>query len=198
MADPETVEITRQDLLTLQNTYKLMNSLMLDKTHGVPFKRLLKAYDPKIPVPDVELADAIAAPIQGEIEELKKSNKALLDRLDKREKDDGERDQLSQVYTKIDRVVKDHGLTDEGKAGMIKVMHDRQIADPEAAALVYLNSIPKPKPQTGGQQYLPQTMNLFGVNTPKGEDALVDAFFDDPMKAQDQVIADIINESMAA
>lgn len=197
-AESETVEITKQDLATLQRSYKVLNGLMLDPKQGLPFKRMLKAFDPSIPVPDVELADTIAAPIQAELDELKKSNAALLARLDKREKDDGDRDTLTDVYAKIDKVVKDHGLTDEGREGMIKVMHDRQIADPEAAALVYLNGLPKPKPQTGGQQYLPQTMNLFGVNTPRGENELVDAFFDDPMKAQDAVITDILNESMAA
>ncbi len=195
--DPNTlVEVTAGELAALRNSRNLLQGLYGNKETATPFKRMLKKVNPELKIPDLEMAEEFAEPLQKDIATLREQNGELIKRLDAREPKDKERDELTDVYGKIDAVVRKRGLTDEGRAGLIKTMTDRQIADPDAAALVYLDTLPKPVVQKG-QNVLPQRMNLFGVNDKEGENAKLDKLFKDPMGFMDDEITEILNEEAA-
>lgn len=190
------VEVRAGDLAALRNARSLLETLWGNKKHGTALKRMVKDVNPEAKIPDLELAEEFAEPIKKEVEGLKEQNAKLLERIEAREKAEKDREALTDIYSQIDKVVAKRGLTDEGKAGLIKTMNDRQIADPEAAALVYLDSLPKPVVQKGAQ-VLPQKMNLFGVNTPEKENEQLDKLFKDPLGFMDEEIANVLNEAAA-
>lgn len=198
----ETVEIPKQQLATLQQAYNVLNNLYTGK-RATDFKRLLKESDPEgkmVKVADLDLADEIAAPIKGEIGELQKRHEALLKRVEDREKAEKDERALNDMHAKINEVAKDYKLTEDGRKGMIKVMQDRQLADPEAAALLYLKSIPAAEPQRAADssRYVPDKLNLFDGATDKGKgDATIEKFWKDPVAAMDDEIVKILNEEAA-
>lgn len=192
----ELVEVSAGELAALRNAKGLLETLWGNKETGTAFKRMVKKVNPQAKIPDLELAEEFAEPINKELGTLKEQNAALLKRLDERDaKDKDERD-LRDIHAKIDDVARKRGLTDEGKAGLIKTMQDRQIADPDAAALLYLDSLPKAAP-IKGHAALPQRMNLFGVNTPEKQDEQIDKLFKDPQGFMDDEIANVLNEAAA-
>jgi hypothetical protein len=192
--DPEKVEISAADLKVLQAAYNTLNGLWTNPKHGLAIKRMVKDVKPDTSIPELDIAERYAEPLRKDLDDSKAEMAKLREEMAKDKKERDEKEQLRGVYAKIDDVVKKRGLTDEGKAGLIKTMQDRQIADPEAAALVYLDSIPKPQPQVKGQAYLPQSMNMYGMDD--GKESEFAAFWENPVKAQDNMIAKIINEGL--
>lgn len=202
--DPnETVEITRGQLAMLQRGHSLLDKLYSSKETGTAFKRLAKTADPEgklIKVPDIDIADEFAKPINDKLAALEEDNKKLRTSIEedkKQRKDDAD---LFDINTRIDLVVKKRGLTDEGRKGLIKTMQDRQIADPDAAAAVYLESIPKPDSQRPSS-ILPQRLGKWdgsGREPFSGhDDEKIKKFFEDPEAAADEEIANILNEQAA-
>src|ERR1700733_11398844 len=64
----------------------LMDKAFKDRSaKGVSFRKTLKEIEPGLNIPD-DFADAVAAPIKTEVEEIKAANKALLERLDAKDK----------------------------------------------------------------------------------------------------------------
>ena len=189
------VQISQADLTVMQNAYNTLNAMWTNKDHATDFKRLLKKVKPDTNIPELDITDRYVKPLEEKLTALETENQKTRKELEDDRKARKDEKDLSDVYGKIDVVVKKRGLTDEGRAGMIKVMQDRQIADPEAAALIYLDGLPKTKVTKAGG-VLPSAMNMFGVDDDK--DSEFEAFWKNPVKAQDKVIAQILNEAEAA
>lgn len=199
----DTVEVSRQQLGVLQAAYQLMNG-MYTGAQATEFKRLLKKHDPDgklVKTPDVDLADEVAKPLKDDISSLRKQNEELLKRLDDDKKAAADEKALRDMHSRIDEVVSARKLTKEGREGLIKTMQERQIADPEAAALVYLDKLPKNEPSKAadsGAQFLPSKLNLFDSATEKGKgDPNVEKWYKDHQSAFDSEVAAVLNEEAA-
>lgn len=189
----EMVEVSAKDLATLRRAKDLLGKVWADPDHGATVRRAAKKADPTLAIPE-DVADKYSEPLRKENEELKKNFGELSKRFDddrKARQDDAD---LAKLHAGIDKAVRDHRLTEEGRAGLIKVMQDRQIADPDAAAHVFKASLPKTKPMSANGP-LPSAFNLLEVNTPKDKtDSTVQAFWDNPQNAADSVVREILNE----
>lgn len=193
MADEKktgTVELSEADYNILKAGYDTLNALWTNKDVSLDFKKLMKKVKPETNIPELDIADRYAKPLEDKIAALEAENKKTREEIETDRKTRKESDDLKDIYAKIDDVAKKRGLTEDGKKGMIEVMQKRQIADPEAAALIYLDTLPKNTPAKS-RSVMPGAMNLFGVDDQESE---FDAFWKNPVKAQDKVIADILNE----
>lgn len=189
------VEVKASDLAALQRAKGLLGSLYADKDQGAAVRRALKKIDPSLQIPD-EVAEQYAAPLRAENEELKKNLGELSKKFDDDRKSRQDEADLAKLTSSIDRAVSKHKLTEDGRAGLIKVMQERQIADADAAALVFKETLPKPQPTRAHTGPLPSAFNLLEVNTPKDKtDSEVQAFWDNPQKAADDVVKSILEEA---
>jgi hypothetical protein len=92
----------------------------------------------------------------------------------------------NRLRTSLGKAQERFKLTDEGLAGTIELMQSRQIADPEAAAALYVDGLPKQKPSTGSNFLPSNKLNLFGTSQ---QDAAWEQLHTDP----DQFFADTVN-----
>lgn len=93
------------------------------------------------------------------------------------------RKQLGDVQTKF-------GFTDEGMTKVIETMQSRQLADPEAAALVYRESIPKAPPQSASSRMFDTKADMWGTTK---KDEQWETLHSDP----DKFFADVVSEVFA-
>lgn len=196
----ETVEIPKAHFDLYQKAYSLLGKLVNNKEVGTRVKRDIMKIDESIKFPDLDTADAYAEPLKAEIELSKKELAEMKKKFDEREAKESEREQLGDIYAKIDATVKKRKLTDEGREGLIKTMKDRQIADPDAAALVYLDSLPKPKPaRPSGHSSNKWNMysGMDGENKEQ-QDAETKRLLADPMQFLDDKTAEILDEDQEA
>lgn len=129
-------EITEERLNTLQNAHKLMTELAGPKTKS-RFEELVKEHHPDVRTTKDELA-----PVQEQIDEIKKRFDDWDSRI-KKEKDD-EAD--AQFFAALKDLKDNHGLTDEGEVKLKQVMKDKIIPDPYVA-FNHMRAIePKPTP----------------------------------------------------
>jgi hypothetical protein len=115
--------------------YKLHDKLYDHPTHGLPMKRMLKEVDPTINIPEIDIAEPLVNKLQSQIDALKQ------ERTDERD--------LTALKRDLDAAQKKHRLTDEGMDEVKRLMVERKIADPEAAALLVVSNIEPPNPVTG-------------------------------------------------
>lgn len=163
----ETVEISQAHLTAYQKAYRLLGSLVNDKEIGTQTKRKLMKIDETVKFTDLDVADAYAEPLKAEIELTKKELAELKkERAEEKTKAE-EKETLGDIYSRIDKVVAKRKLTDEGREGLIKTMKERQIADPDAAALVYLDSLPKSEAVRPSGSHAPSKWNLHGAGSSK-------------------------------
>lgn len=142
-----------------------------------------------------EIAERHAAPIRAKLEESDKRVADMAAQLEALKKAQDDRDALSKIHERIDEVVRKRKLTADGKDSLIKVMQERQIADPDAAALILLDSLPKTPGPSKASTVLPQTFNLLEVrNSPDKTDETIQKFWDNPQAAADEEVARILGE----
>jgi hypothetical protein len=198
MPDPtEIVEVDAKTLANLQRAKDLLNKVYSDKKHGPAVRRALKDADPTLAIPE-DVADEYAAPLKAENDALKKRLDDLAKSLDEDRAKRKDEDDLAEMNRRIDDVVRKRGLTDDGRAGLIETMQKRQIADPEAAALLYLDTLPKSKPRPVASP-LPSAFNLMQVNNAKDKtDASVQAFWDNPLAAMENEALAVLSEGEEA
>lgn len=121
----ETVEISTAELNQLRAAYNLQNKLYSNKESKSLYEKAIKA-NPEFKdrfqtVEDV--ADPIVTPLRAQI-------KALEDRLQARDNQEFD----SNLTATFKELQKHRGYTDEGLEQIKKIMVDKKIADPEAAA----------------------------------------------------------------
>lgn len=193
----DTIEISKRDAATLKKAYDMLQALTNSPDVGTDFKKLVMKHDPKTKFPDIEMAERYSAPIN---EELKKANDeivALKKRLDDGEKSSKDKADQDDIMSKIDKVAKKRGLTEEGREGLIKLMREKQVADPEIAVAAYLESLPKAKPTAAVEGTHEGSRLLNGIQEDDNEGEFAD-FFKNPHKAFDKEVEKILNEPQAA
>lgn len=187
------VEIEEAQLQALQNAYGLLNKLYGDPKHGMAFKKLLKDHNPNLSIPEIDAA----APHVARLDEIEKTTKAELDETKKQlaefiRKQQEEREE-ADLESRLRQVKTDNDLTDEGLEKVKKLMVERKIADPEAAAALLLRKEPAaPLPPSG---FVPRRWN-FGVA--EKDDASAQHLLADPEGWMEEEAARIWSESQAA
>lgn len=190
--NPDTVTITKADLETLQRSYRLFNKLWDDPKNGATLKRAAKEADPTLRIPEIDVAEPLLAPIREEMETFKKTAGEL------RAENEALRQSLEDDKA-MGKLLKDLGsaqsryrLTDEGMAEVKRVMQERNIADPHAAAALVASEI-EPAKVVRDTNFAPADLNVLGMDG-KAEDDSTKRLHDNPVKWQDQEIAEIMGE----
>ena len=139
---------------------KLFDKVWNDPEAGESVRRAAKRVNPNITIPDehpvalkvtnelTQTKDALAK-LQAEFESTKSQSA-------QKEAEAALRRQLGEVQTK-------YNLTDDGMAKTIELMQQRQLADPEAAALLYRESLPKVAPQSASNRFFDTKADMFGT-----------------------------------
>lgn len=165
----------------------LFNQLWGDPEVGETVRKRAKAINPQIAIPD---DNPVAVAVNRRLEATATELAALKA---EREAEKTARIQAaaeSSLRASIGRAQDRFKLTEEGTAGVIKLMQERQIADAEAAAALYVDSLPKAKPSGNTNFVLPGKMNLFGTTS-------ADEQWRDLHENQDKFWADTVNSVMS-
>lgn len=132
MPDPKTVEVDESQFLNSQKVVKTMAALLQNPQARRKVLEAHKIIDPNTPIPELDAA----APIESEMKALRaEMEKDRKDRADERAKEDGER-KLAQLNADVESglaKLRANGVTDEGIAGVKKLMEEKGILDPEIA-----------------------------------------------------------------
>lgn len=191
--NPDTVTITKADLATLQRSYKLLDSMWRSKEHGASVRVAAKASDPTLNVPEIDIGEPLVQPIRERQDALETENKTLAEKLAKLETDREDEKALDKLKGDLTEAQKKYRLTDEGMAEVRKIMAERSIADPMAAAAYVQSEIVQPAKPLSGSNFAPQDLNPFHIDG-KAEDASTKALHEDPVKWQDREVANIMAE----
>lgn len=129
-------EISDEDFKTLNAAKNLMDSLLRSpKTKRVTERAIKELH------PDTVISEDFEAPLANEI-------KGIGEKLDKFLNSQAEREQDGKLNAAFDELRGPHwSFTDEGIEKVKKIMVERKIADPLAAAAYYERNNPKPEPQ---------------------------------------------------
>lgn len=170
----------------------LLDKLYRDPKVGMKFKATLKELNPQFSIPEIDTA----API------VRHMNKSFLDmqaRVEKAEKDNAalraslRQEKEEQAFSeRIDNAVRDFELTDTGRDDLIKVMKERKIADPEAAA-AYLTRKSKANP-AAHSSFMPPRWNFMSNPNGEADTKKLKSLMDDPEDFFFQETANIFGE----
>ncbi len=161
----------------------LLEQLWGDSEVGETVRKRAKALNPQIRIPD---DNPVAVKALNALEQTQQKLSALETLIAERDKEAKQRADEADLRTRLGRAQDRFKLTDDGLTGTIKLMQERQIADPEAAAALYVDGLPKTKPTTASN-FMPDKLNLYG--TQQKDDAW-EKLHTDP----DQFFADVVNK----
>lgn len=155
------VQVSARDLQAQRRMLELFDKVWNSPDVGAQVRKKAKEFDPTIAIPDehpivvqaLEQRNAIEAKVTG-LEAAFNEYRAAAEQKDAETR---LRKQLGDVQEKF-------GFTADGMSKVIEVMQERQLADPEAAALVYRESLPKPTPQGNSNRlFTDNKIDLFGT-----------------------------------
>lgn len=162
MSESQTVTVDAAELQRSRKLNQMLDTIWTDPKVGEQVRRRMKEIDPTIPIPDDH---PVAAQLTGQL----KDTQSALDKLREEYAADklanSTKDQESNLRKVIGEVQTKRGMTDESVDGTIKMMQDRGIADFDAAAALYLEGVPKAKPQSASSRMFDTKPNLFGTQT---------------------------------
>ncbi len=158
----EIVEISKAELDILRNGHALLDKLWNDKDAGLNFKKMVRSKLPEAKIPELDTIEVVTKPIYDELEESKKKNKSLEDRLDQWEANQKNAKDENDLQSTLDRVQKDYGFTEEGMKKVKNRMMEKNNPDAESAAAWVAKQEPKAQP-VASSNYMPQDLNLYGV-----------------------------------
>lgn len=184
-------EISDQELATLRRAQSLLDGLWNDKEHGMALKRMVKAKLPDARIPELDIAEPMLAPVRAELEEQKKANKTLADRLDARERAEKDAREDADLTSALAAAKKEYRLTDDGMAKVIKRMKDTNNPDPAAAA-AWVTDHEKPAAPVASSSFSTD-FNLYGAGE-KSQDESIQRLHQDPKKWFDREASDFLNE----
>lgn len=174
------VQISAAELETHRKLNAIFDGLWNDPVVGEQVRLRAKEKNPEITIPDESpIALAAKKQVADLTTQVTGLSTALAEFQAKAAQKEGEtalRKQLGDVQAK-------YGLTDDGMAKVIETMQQRQLADPEAAALLFRESIPKAPPVSATSRHFDTKADMFG--TTRKDDAWEqlhtnpDAFFAD-------------------
>ena len=149
----------------------LHNQLLNDPKTRKSYLKQIKEKFPQAPIPEIDAA----APVENDMAELRKEMQALRKELSEEKQD-------NRVLSTFGTLKTSRGYTDEGLESIKKLMVDKSIADPEAAADHYDRLNYKPEPVA------PSTyMGTAAFNQNPEADALKD-WLENPDAMVDRVI----------
>lgn len=162
----------------------LLSQLWGDVEVGETVRRRAKALNPQIAIPDEH---PVAVQVRGELSKTRDEVAALQKLLDEQKAAAAQREAEADLRSRLGKAQDRFRLTDDGLAGTIKLMQDRQISDPEAAAALYVDSLPKASPSSASPVMPSNKLNLWG--TTSKDDAWEKLHTD-----QDGFFADVVNQ----
>lgn len=141
-------DIDDAQLAELQRAHALLKDLYADGDVGMDFRKIVKKKFPKAVMPEldaVNAAEKAGADLEKKIGELSTGvSKKIDDFLAARAKEKEDAD-VANFEKRVKDIVKERGYTKEGEEGLIKLMKDRGINDPNDAAILFEAGQPKVK-----------------------------------------------------
>ena len=171
-------EINDAELLELRQAHGLLKALYADGAVGIDFKKLVKRKFPQASIPDLEAVvkvDELGGTLGKKFDELSKGITEKVDGfLNARTKERQDED-VAVFAAKIDKISKDRGYTEEGQKKLLELMKERNIANPEDAAIIFEARQPKTpaKPRAFSSR-------MAFVSPDGKDDASFKALMDDP------------------
>jgi hypothetical protein len=190
--DPDVVQVDRAGFETLQKVYKLFNKLWDDPTHGAAVKRSAKAIDPSLRIPEIDVAEPLLAPINEKLTATEAANAKLAEQMEALKQERADEKDLDKLVKSLASAQKRYRLTDDGMEEVKKIMTERGIADPMAAAAYVVSEIEPAKPVTG-TNFGPTDANIYSIDGSSKDDSTA-LLHRDPVKWQDQEISNILHE----
>ena len=190
-ANSDLVQVRKSDLELLQRSYKILDGLWDDENVGQTIQERAKTVDPKIRT-DNERYTHVLRPITEKLTATETTAKELAEKLSKLEQEREDEKALNDLRKTLDSAQSKYRLTDEGMAEVKKIMAERNIADPMAAAAFVVSEIEPPKPVTG-TNFGPADLNVLGIDG-SAEDASTKALHKDPVRWLDQAVPAIMQE----
>ena len=154
------VQISAADLKHQRDLLALYDKVWNDPDAGETVRRTSKKYAPNLSIPDEHPVVVAARKEVGTLAEKVTGLEAILTEFKTRSEQERSeaalRKQLGEVQDKF-------RLTDDGMAKTIEIMQQRQLADPEAAALLYRESLPKTPPVSATSRIFDTKADMFGT-----------------------------------
>lgn len=183
----ESVTLTAEKYAEQRRLLTMLDGLWNDPEVGSAVRQAAKKKDPSIVIPDDHpVVKSALARVTATDEQLEALRKEFADDKTARANTDLE----AKLRTQLGEVQSKRNLTAEGMDGVIKIMQERQIADPDAAALLYLDGIPKPKPTASTGHFFDTKADMYGTTR---QDEKWEQLHTDP----DAYFASVVNEVLA-
>jgi|GEM_PF-4520908 hypothetical protein len=166
----------------------ILNTLWGDPDLGESVRRKAKEKFPQITIPD---DGPVATSVRRQLDAERAAREALEKRLADRDAAEATARAESDLRNSLGRAQSRFKLTDDGLKGTMALMQERQIADAEAAAALYVDSLPKAPPSSPANAYFPGKFNLFGTTA---KDDQWELFHTDPDAAFAKVVSEVFTE----
>jgi len=139
---------------------KIFNDLWGDSEVGEPMRRRAKVLHPEISIPDDH---PVAAGVRRELAAERSAREALEKRLADQDAANAQARAEAELRAALGRAQSRFKLTDDGLKKTMELMESERISNAEAAAALYVDSLPKAPPSAPANAYFPGKFNLFGT-----------------------------------
>jgi uncharacterized protein (UPF0147 family) len=185
----ETITLDAAEYARQQKLLGLFDQVFKDEKVGRSVRHRVKEIDPSVNIPDDH---PVAKEAMSEISSLREQLEGLRKERDDEKAARANADHEQKLRSGLGEAQSRYKLTDEGMDGVIKLMQDRQIADPLAAAALYKDSLPKPAPISG------TTFSFDSRPAPLGDASRDEAALTKLWKGDETgFFADVVNDVMA-
>jgi hypothetical protein len=181
------IEVEEVELETLRNGMKLLHAMSNNPAARVELQKAVKAVNPEFKTEE-EQANELAAPHLAKVEALIKPISERFEKMDADALAAADAAAKTRLEDGFANIRSNSGATDEGIEATKKIMIERNIADPEAAWLLYLKNNPPPVQAPSASAYSPERWAITET-----EDDLKE-WFSNPDKKEDKEIAKILTE----
>ena len=181
------IEIDEAEYATLSAAKKLLEQMNGDPTGRKHLTAGIKVLYPNTRTEE-DIAAEVAAPYIGEVKATASRMEEMLAKLEARDAAAIERQTISEMDASFTRLKSDFGYNDEGIEKVKRLMVDRNIPDPEAAAALFERQ--NPKPSEAKSSWEPALWD-FKENA---VDVDVAGLFANPDKWEDQMIGRVLLE----
>lgn len=153
-------EVPDTELQQMRALNQLFDQIWNDPEQGEAVRRKAKQLNPNIQIPDenpvAKQAFAKLAATEERVTGLQTAFDEYRTKAEQKEAETKLRSTLGDVQTKF-------GFTDDAMAKTIEIMQQRQLADPEAAALIYRESLPKATPTSPSARFFDGKADMYGT-----------------------------------
>jgi len=153
------VSVNAREYQQLRALTTLFDKIWNDPQDGETVRRASKRVNPEVIIPDEH---PVVAQLSAKLQQQSADFQSFKDALATEAKERAEKAQVDDLRKALGETQEKFRLTDEGLQKVIGIMQSRQITDPEAAALVYRESLPKTQLNGGTNRAFDTKMNLYG------------------------------------